>query len=198
MSASLSGGVTHSHTPALVRGMRDGIPIGLGYLAVAFSLGIAARNAGLNAFQGFLVSILNNASAGEYAGFTTIAADASYLEIAIVTLIANARYLLMSCSLSQKFAPDTPLRHRLLVGYDVTDELFGLAISYDGWLDPHYMYGAILVAAPSWAVGIQHCVPLRLKQMRSFLPRQWTVFMTVIRRPIRMRRSLTVSAFSRL
>ena len=57
MSASLSGGVTHSHTPALVRGMRDGIPIGLGYLAVAFSLGIAARNAGLNAFQGFLVSI---------------------------------------------------------------------------------------------------------------------------------------------
>ena len=104
MSASLSGGITHSHTPALVRGMRDGIPIGLGYLAVAFSLGIAARNAGLNAFQGFLVSILNNASAGEYAGFTTIAADASYLEIAIVTLIANARYLLMSCSLSQKFA----------------------------------------------------------------------------------------------
>lgn len=153
MSASLSGGVTRSHTPALVRGMRDGIPIGLGYLAVAFSLGIAARNAGLNAFQGFLVSILNNASAGEYAGFTTIAADASYLEIAIVTLIANARYLLMSCSLSQKFAPNTPLRHRLLVGYDVTDELFGLAISYDGWLDPYYMYGAILVAAPSWAVG---------------------------------------------
>lgn len=45
------------------------------------------------------------------------------------------------------------MRHRLLVGYDVTDELFGLAISYDGWLDPYYMYGAILVAAPSWAVG---------------------------------------------
>ena len=162
MSASLSGGVTRSHTPALVRGMRDGIPIGLGYLAVAFSLGIAARNAGLNAFQGFLVSILNNASAGEYAGFTTIAADASYLEIAIVTLIANARYLLMSCSLSQKFAPDTPLRHRLLVGYDVTDELFGLAISYDGWLDPYYMYGAILVAAPSW--GCRHVAGRRYGQ----------------------------------
>ena len=71
----------------------------------------------------------------------------------MVTLIANARYLLMSCSLSQKFAPGTPMCHRLLVGYDVTDELFGLAISCDGWLDPYYMYGAILVAAPSWAVG---------------------------------------------
>lgn len=139
MSISHTGEGARSHTPALARGMRDGIPVGLGYLAVAFSLGIAARNAGLNAFQGFLVSLLNNASAGEYAGFTTIAADATYLEIAIVTLIANARYLLMSCSLSQKFAPGTPMRHRLLVGYDVTDELFGLAISYDGWLDPYYM-----------------------------------------------------------
>ena len=83
MSISHTGEGARSHTPALARGMRDGIPVGLGYLAVAFSLGIAARNAGLNAFQGFLVSLLNNASAGEYAGFTTIAADATYLEIAI-------------------------------------------------------------------------------------------------------------------
>ena len=134
-------------------GVRDGVPIGLGYLAVAFSLGIAARSAGLNAFQGFLISLLNNASAGEYAAFTVIAADSGFVEMALITLITNARYLLMSCSLSQKFAPGTPMRHRLLVGYDVTDELFGLAISCDGWLDPYYMYGAILVAAPSWAVG---------------------------------------------
>lgn len=142
-----------AHRPALLTGMRDGVPIGLGYLAVSFSLGIAARNAGLTPFQGFLVSLLNNASAGEYAGFTSIAANATYLEIALVTLIANARYLLMSCSLSQKFAPGTGIGHRLLVGFDVTDELFGLAIAREGWLDPWYMYGAILVAAPSWAGG---------------------------------------------
>ena len=109
-------------------GVRDGVPIGLGYLAVAFSLGIAARSAGLNAFQGFLISLLNNASAGEYAAFTVIAADSGFVEMALITLITNARYLLMSCSLSQKFSPDTPLYHRLLVGYDVTDELFGI-----GW-----------------------------------------------------------------
>ena len=35
-------------------GMRDGFPIALGYFAVSFSLGIAARNAGLTPFQGFL------------------------------------------------------------------------------------------------------------------------------------------------
>ena len=143
----------NSHKKVLREGFRDGIPIGLGYLAVSFSLGVAARNAGLSAFQGFLVSLLNNASAGEYAGFTVIAANGAYFEIFLMTLIANARYLLMSCALSQKISPDTPLIHRILVGYDVTDEIFGITIARPGMLDPFYSYGAILIAAPSWAGG---------------------------------------------
>lgn len=134
-------------------GMKDGLPIGLGYLAVSFSLGVAAKSAGLNAFQGFLASLLNNASAGEYAGFTVIAAGATYLEMALITLIANARYLLMSCSLSQHFAPDTPWYHRLLIGHYVTDEIFGITIARPGILNPLYSYGAIAFAAPCWAFG---------------------------------------------
>ena len=143
----------NSHNKVLREGFRDGIPIGLGYLAVSFSLGVAARNARLSAFQGFLVSLLNNASAGEYAGFTVIAANGAYFEIFLMTLIANARYLLMSCALSQKFSPDTPLIHRIFVGYDVTDEIFGITIARPGLLDPFYSYGAILIAAPAWAGG---------------------------------------------
>lgn len=143
----------NSHNKVLREGIRDGIPIGLGYLAVSFSLGVAARNAGLSAFQGFLVSLLNNASAGEYAGFTVIAANGAYFEIFLMTLIANARYLLMSCALSQKFSPDMPLIHRIFVGYDVTDEIFGITIARPGMLDPFYSYGAILIAAPAWAGG---------------------------------------------
>lgn len=134
-------------------GMRDGLPIGLGYLAVSFSLGVAAKATGLNAFQGFLVSLLNNASAGEYAGFTVIAAGATYLEMALITLIANARYLLMSCAMSQRFAPNTPLRHRLLIGHYVTDEIFGITIARPGIINPIYSYGAIAIAAPCWAFG---------------------------------------------
>ena len=136
-----------------LRGMRDGMPICVGYLAVAFSLGIFAGSIGMTAFQGFLASLLNNASAGEYAGFSVIAAGGSYLEIALVTLVANARYLLMSTALSQKFSPETPFFHRLLIGFDVTDELFGLGIARPGYLDPVYMYGAFAVALLGWSVG---------------------------------------------
>ena len=133
-------------------GMRDGVPIALGYFAVSFSLGIAARTAGFTPLQGFVASLLNNASAGEYAAFALIASGATYLEVAIITLIANARYLLMSCALAQRFAPGTPFFHRLIIGYDVTDELFGITIARPGYLNPFYTYGAIALAALSVAL----------------------------------------------
>ena len=189
MSISFSAEGARSHTPALARGMRDGIPVGLGYLAVAFSLGIAARNAGLNAFQGFLVSLLNNASAGEYAAFTLIAAKATYWEVAVITLIANARYLLMSCALAQRFAPGTPFWHRLVIGYDVTDELFGITIARPGYLNPYYTYGAILLAAPGWAVGTAlgimagNALPLRVVSALSVA--LYGMFLAIIIPPAR-------------
>ncbi len=135
------------------QGFKHGIPIGLGYLAVSFSLGVAAKSAGLNAFQGFLASILNNASAGEYAGFTVIAANAGYFEMALITLITNARYLLMSCALSQHLPPHLGLGHRLFMGHFVTDEIFGITIARPGPCNPYYTYGAAAFAGPCWAVG---------------------------------------------
>ena len=138
---------------AFFEGLRDGLPIGLGYFAVAFSLGIVARNAGLNALQGFVASFLNVASAGEYALFTSIQAKATYLEIAAITLVVNARYLLMSCSLAQKFDPKTPLIHRFLVGFGITDEIFGITIARPNYINPVYNYGAILISVPLWSIG---------------------------------------------
>ena len=148
--------------------MKDGLPIALGYLAVSFTLGITARNAGFSPLQALLASVTNNASAGEYAAFAIIAAGGTYLEVAVMTLIANARYLLMSCALSQKLAADTPLRHRLLLAYDITDEIFGISVARPGKLNPWYTYGAMLVAIPGWGLGtflgvvLGNILPLRL------------------------------------
>lgn len=134
------------------RGMKDGIPIGLGYFAVSFTLGIAAKNAGMTAIQAAVTSALINASAGEFIGFTLIAANAGYLEVMVMEAVANARYLLMSCALSQKIDPKTGLLHRMLMGFYVTDEIFGVSIAQKE-LKPFYSYGVISMAAPGWAVG---------------------------------------------
>lgn len=177
------------------KGMRDGIPIALGYFAVAFTLGIAAKNAGLTAWQAALAAALTNASAGGYAAFTLIASGAGYLEMALTQLIVNARYLLMSCSLSQKLKPDTALRHRLLVAFDVTDEIFGISVAVKGTLNPYYNYGAMTVAIPGWALGtffgvlFGNILPLRLVSALSV--GLYGMFLAIIIPPAKQNKVIT-------
>ena len=134
------------------RGIRHGVPIALGYFAVAFTLGIAARSAGLSAYQAALNSFLIHASAGEYAGITLIAACAGYFEVAVMEAVANARYLLMSCALSQKLSAEIPMWQRVLLGFGITDEVFGISVAADP-LNPMYSFGAMAVAIPAWSLG---------------------------------------------
>lgn len=138
---------------AFLKGMRDGFPIGLGYFAVSFSLGIIAKKGGLTPIIGFFSSLFVRASAGEYAGYTSIATHASYWELVIITVIANARYLLMNCALSQKFSSATGIVKRILVGACCTDEIFGISIAWPGYLKPAYTFGATAIAGPMWALG---------------------------------------------
>jgi len=138
---------------SFAQGVRDGVPIALGYFAVSFALGIAARNAGLSPFQSFLSSLLCNASAGEYAGFRVIAAQSGLLTMAVMTFVANARYLLMSTAMSQRMDPKGHPIHRFLLSFFITDEFFAITIVRPGYLEPFYHYGAVLVASPCWALG---------------------------------------------
>ena len=136
-----------------MRGLRDGLPIGLGYFAVAFSLGIVARQYGLSPLQGFTASFLNHASAGEYALYSMIAVQASFWEIALLVLIANARYLLMSAALSQRVPEKAGTAGRIAAGFCITDEIFALGIGYAGQLSLVYLGSAFLLADVMWSAG---------------------------------------------
>lgn len=174
----------HDNLTVFKQGLKDGIPIGLGYLAVSFSLGIAAKAAGLTPIQGFVVSLLCMASAGEYVGFMSIAAGAAYIEIAIATLIANARYLLMSTAMSQRMESTLSIKHRLLMAFGITDELFGIAIARPGYLNPFYSYGAFITSAIPWALGTSlgiiagNMLPARL--VSAFSVALYGMFLAVI------------------
>ena len=173
-------------------GMKHGIPISLGYFAVAFSLGIAAKKAGLSAFQGFITSLLCNASAGEYVGFTLIAANALYFEMAFGTLIANARYLLMSCAISQRMSPDLSFFHRMRVAFCLTDEIFGITIARPDYINPNYTYGAMFVATNGWAIGTAlgiiagNILPVRI--VSAFSVALYGMFLAIIIPPARKNR----------
>ena len=137
----------------ILHGLHVGFPIALGYFAVAFSLGIIAAKAGLTAPEGFLSSFFIRASAGEYGVYTLVAVQAAYVEVVAMCLVANLRYMLMSAALSQKIAPGTSWWHRVLMACCITDEIFGITIAKQGYIEPTYSFGALIVSAPLWALG---------------------------------------------
>ena len=135
------------------KGARNGLPIGIGYFAVAFSLGIAARGYGFSAVQGFISSLFTYASAGQYMGFTLYVAGATLLQLIILTAVVNVRYILMGFALNQRMPKGTSKIRRILVSSCITDEIFGVTIARPGVPSPWFTFGALLVAAPMWAAG---------------------------------------------
>lgn len=135
------------------RGLKDGVPIGLGYFAVSFTFGMMAVSGGLSTWQAVLISLTNLTSAGQFAGLDIIIMGGSYWEMALTQLIINLRYCLMSFSLAQKLRRDEPRIHRYAVAFGVTDEVFGISVSRPGAVSAFYNYGAMCVAIPGWTLG---------------------------------------------
>lgn len=144
---------TKDNKTYFMNGVKGGIPIALGYFAVSFTLGIAAKNAGITAFQATFMSLTNVTSAGEFAGISSICAGVTYIELAIMQAVINLRYMLMSCALAQRIDTSYPLYHRFIMGFGITDEIFGVSVEQPGRLSPYYTYGAMSVSIPAWCLG---------------------------------------------
>ncbi|NLX64358.1 MAG: AzlC family ABC transporter permease [Clostridiaceae bacterium] len=145
--------VTDKLSNHFLSGIKDGIPIGLGYLSVSFTFGIMAVNSGLPVWIAVLISMTNLTSAGQFAGISLISAGAPYIEMALAQLIINLRYSLMSLSLTQKTDKSFNTLHRLILSFGITDEVFAVASGKPHDIDTKYMYGLITVPYWGWAMG---------------------------------------------
>ncbi len=134
------------------KGLKDGIPICLGYFSVAFAFGIFAVENGLTVFQATVISLTNLTSAGQLAG-VPIMMGGTLPELALSQLIINSRYSLMSVSLSQKFSHKVKLKDKLLISYANTDEIFAVAISQKGEIGKKYIFGLMLLPILGWTSG---------------------------------------------
>ena len=100
-----------------MQGLRDGVPVSLGYFAVSFTFGMMAVAGGMYVWQATLLSLTNITSAGQIAGLEIIIACGSLWEMALTQLVINLRYSLMSFSVSQKLQKNIPSGHRFLVAF---------------------------------------------------------------------------------
>ena len=135
------------------KGLRDGVPIALGYLSVSFSVGIMAVSGGLSVFQGALMSLTNVTSAGQFAGIQIITAGGTVLELILTQFVINLRYALMSLSLSQKLSEEMPLWQRMVVAFSNTDEIFAVAMNHAKSLTFSYMLGLQSLPILGWTGG---------------------------------------------
>lgn len=134
-------------------GLKDGVPIALGYLSVSFSIGIMAVSSGLDIFQGAFMSLTNVTSAGQFAGLAVIATGGTILELILTQLIINLRYALMSLSLSQKLSEKITLWQRLVIAFANTDEIFAVAMNRSKSLTFSYMLGLQSLPVIGWTSG---------------------------------------------
>ena len=135
------------------KGLKDGIPICIGYFSVAFAFGIFAVENGLTVWQAVAISLTNLTSAGQLAGVPIITGGGTFAELALSQLVINSRYSLMSVSLSQKFSKNVKLWDKLLIAYGNTDEIFAVAHSNKGEIGKKYMWGLILLPVLGWTSG---------------------------------------------
>jgi len=135
------------------RGLRDGIPIALGYFSVSFGFGILCINLGLSILAAAGISLTNLTSAGQVAGVGIIAAGGTLIEMALTQLVINLRYSLFAISLSQKLDSSFTTPHRIAASFGITDEIFAVTYAQEGKVKPAYMYGVILISALGWVGG---------------------------------------------
>ncbi len=134
------------------KGLKDGIPICIGYFSVAFAFGIFAIENGLTVLQATLISLLNMTSAGQLAGIP-IMVSGTIPELALSQLVINSRYSLMSVSISQKFSQRVKFLDKLIISFANTDEIFAVAHSNTGEVGKRYMLGLMLLPIVGWTSG---------------------------------------------
>lgn len=137
---------------AFIRGLKSGVPIGIGYLSVSFTFGILAVSYGLCWWQALLISMTTLTSAGQLAGIGIMVHPGQYIEMLVSQLTINIRYSFMSVSLSQKVTPEFKGIKRWLCGFFITDEIFAVA-SAQNEVSPKFFAGLAVAPYFGWALG---------------------------------------------
>lgn len=134
------------------RGLRAGIPIGLGYLSVSFTFGIMAVSYGLYWWQAVLISMTTVTSAGQFAGIGVMLHPGQYIQMLLSQVTINIRYAFMSISLSQK--TDSRFRgiYRWVLGFMMTDEIFAVA-SQEPAVSRSFFAGLTILPYLGWFLG---------------------------------------------
>ena len=132
-------------------GIRDGVPIIVGYVPAGVTFGILAAEAGIRIGDTLGFSGLVFAGASQYMALDLLAAGSSIIQIVVATFLLNFRHFLMSAAVAPKLH-EPRIAVRALIAYGVTDETFAISSTRVS-VTPAYLAGLQTTAWLSWLTG---------------------------------------------
>ncbi|SES68855.1 4-azaleucine resistance probable transporter AzlC [Oceanobacillus limi] len=137
-------------------GIAVGFPIMLGYLPIAITYGVLAKQAGMTLTELTLMSVMVFAGASQFMGANMIAVGAGALEIIIATFVLNFRHFVMSLSFMNRLR-DIGLNWKAPLSLGLTDETFAVSSLHtkEAKMEKGALFytALILTAYTSWVLG---------------------------------------------
>lgn len=135
------------------QGLKDGLPIGLGYLPLSFTLGVNAATGGFKFLISIVMAMFNFTGVGQMTGMALMLEHSTYVSFFIALLVINLRNIVLSLAMSQRLEENTSLWKRLIISMGNTDEIFALTITREGKIPANYFLGVMTLPYLAWGVG---------------------------------------------
>lgn len=133
-------------------GLKEALPIFMGYFPIALTFGLIAKSAGLSGYLAVFMSMTNFTGATQFISVNMLIAGMSVWNILFATLMINARYFLMSFCLINKLPAGIKTVAKRILAFGVTDEVFVLAMTKEG-LDKEFVLGSQVTSWIGWVTG---------------------------------------------
>ncbi len=130
------------------------IPVLCGYLFIGFAFGVMLRDVGFAPPWAFLSSLTIYAGSGQYLLVSLLAANASLVTVAVMTLLLNCRHIFYGLSFLETFHQMG--RKKWYMIFSLTDETYSLLCSLNApeGIDPNAMrFWIALLDHSYWIFG---------------------------------------------
>ena len=130
------------------------VPVLMGYLSIGLAFGLMLEAAGFHALWALAMSLTIYAGSCQYLGVELLASGASFLQVAVLTLLINFRHLVYGLSMIEKFRGAGRKKPYLI--FALTDETYALlsGVHPPTGVDPQNFYFAVsLLNQLYWVIG---------------------------------------------
>lgn len=129
------------------KGIKDSLPVVMGYIPVAIAYGVLAKTTGVSALICFLISAMVFAGASQFIAMNLMMLNISIGEIILTTFLVNIRHFLMSASLKKKLEN---VRFKPIIAFGITDEFFSVASFSDQKMTTSYTLALEFIPYLTW------------------------------------------------